>query len=253
MTEVFWIPAVAGVTATVLYGIIVFGLKRRPSNNPESMNPTKETPAFSILRQLKQLILLFGVAVVFAAMYYFLLFSAYKWSLTFRPIGILPLGLSRIDWIFLSIPPGLFSAAVIFDRLNVLQSNPRKPSALSKTRPVLIFMCVVQILFITMAFDCYTRFESEGMVINKFISFGEIEHPYTDVDRIIISAYYGGRHGGKGTREDRLHLLFHDGTQWENIDAGWFSINDDPALLKEVLDLLQAKTGKMVEHVDTLE
>jgi hypothetical protein len=253
MTEVFWIPAVAGVIATVFHGAIFFGLKTRPPNEPESMVPTQEKAVFSILSLLKQLTLLFGIAAVFAAMYYLLLVSAYKWSLTFRPNGILPLGPSRIDWVFLATNPALFSAAAIFDRLNLLQSDPRKRSAFLRLRGIWIFFSILQILFITLSFDCYTRFETDRMMINKLISFGEIEHPYTDVDRIIISAYYGGRHGGKGTREDRLHLLFHDGTQWENIDAGWFSINDDPALLKEVLDLLQTKTAKTLEHVETIE
>ena len=171
----------------------------------------------------------------------------------FRPNATILIGPQPIIWIFLAGPAALFSAGYIRERFQLFR-DPRDKSTSIRVMKVHIVLSVFQIVFIVAAFKCYARFEPDRLVINSMTSLGgEIDHPYTDIDRIIISAYYGGRHGGKGSRQDRLHLIFHDGTQWENINAGWWSINDDPALLKQVLDFLQAKTGKAVEHVDTIE
>lgn len=117
--------------------------------------------------------------------------------------------------------------------------------------PMAVLVVLVTGAFYILVTDCYTTFEDDGMVVNRFWDFEERRHAYADIVSIVEAEKHRPAGIGKTVRRIRYHILFQDGTTWCNEQTGTSIV--DSAATPDIIDFVAQRSGQPVIRAEFLE
>ncbi|HVS33988.1 MAG TPA: hypothetical protein VMS17_00275 [Gemmataceae bacterium] len=123
----------------------------------------------------------------------------------------------------------------------------------ARTRAVSRFFLVLMVIIIivvTLALNCYSRFDSQHIVDNWW-GIGERTRSYGSIDKIVVTSQFKTAKG-EVFSDKRLHIIFDDGEDWW---CNWDQVRFGPSCRdgNELVSILSTKSGKPVTQAPFIE